>query len=129
MVGEGGSRMTSTAISLSLSLSQYQFLALTASEWEEGRRDASQDKRLSGLVQKEIALRDASSIEMEKSENIERRAKQSQRDAESTRIEDAIEGGHPIRRDNGRDQVPRHVPEPDTQSEIDLTRHHRFMQD
>ena len=74
------------------------------------------------MIQKEIDLRDASLAEMEKSEEIERRAEQSQRDAETMRLEEDIEN-------KGRDRVPRHVPEPDTKSEIDLTRHRRFMED
>ena len=45
------------------------------------------------------------------------------------RLADAIEESHPVRRDDGRDQVPRHVPDLDTQSEIDLIRYHRFMHD
>ena len=57
---------------------------------DERRRNATEDTRLAELVQKEIALRDASFIELEKSWEIKRRAKQSQREAERMRIEDAI---------------------------------------
>ena len=37
------------------------------------------------------------------------------------RLEEDIEN-------QGRDRVPRHAPEPDTNSEVDLTRHRRFME-
>ena len=74
----------------------------------------SEHHRLRDLAQQEIALRYASFIEMEKSEEIERRAKQSQRDAEHMRIDDAIERSHPVRCDDGNDQEPQRVPEPDT---------------
>ena len=59
-------------------------------------------------------------IEMEKSDEIERHARQSQRDAERMRVEEKVD-------QDGRDRVPRHVPEPDTSSEIDLTRHKHFL--
>ena len=89
----------------------------------------SEDHRLRDLAQQEIAPRHAGSIETEQSEESERCAKQSQRDAEHMRIDDAIERSHPVRCDDGRDQALWHVPDPDTQSEIVMTRHHRFMRD
>ena len=61
-------------------------------------------------------------LEMEKSEDIERRAKRSQRDAEQMRLQEEADQG-------GRDRIPRHVPETDANSEIDLTRHKHFLDD
>ena len=69
---------------------QYQLIALTAAERNEKQRiaaDAAGDTKLAALIQKEIALWDASAAEMEESEEIERRAKQSQRDAETMPFE------------------------------------------
>ena len=78
-----------------------------------------------------MALRDASFLEMEKSMEIDRRAKHSQRDAKRMRIDEAIEKSHDRgpRCDARRDRVPQHDPDPDTKSEIDLTRHRNFMHD
>ena len=59
-------------------------------ERDEKRRIAAEadgDTKLAGFIQKEIALRDASSAEMENSKEIERRARQSQHDAETMRLE------------------------------------------
>ena len=69
-------------------------------------------------VRKEIALRDASCDEMEKSEEIFRRAKQSQRDAERMRSEDEAQG-RALKRET----------DSDTTSEIDLARHRGLMHD
>ena len=115
--------MTSTA-NVQDSLKK-QFLALTAAERDEKRRiaaEAAGDTKLAAFIQKEIDLRDASFAEMEKSEEIECRAKQSQRDAETMRLEEEFVN-------QGRDRAPRYVPEPDTNSETDLARHRRFMED
>ena len=111
------SRMTSTAnvqdhLKISFSHPRRQ-------ERDEKRRIAAEAAGDTKLAE-EIALWDASYIEMEKSEDIERCAKRCQRDGEQLRLQEAAD------QDDGRDRVPRHVPEPDTNSEIDLTRHNTF---
>ena len=64
--------------------------AFTAAERDEKRRiaaEAAGDTKLAEVIQEEIALRDVSYIDMEKSEDIERRAKRSQRDTEQMRVQ------------------------------------------
>ena len=61
-------------------------------------------------IRKMVASGNSSFAEMEKSEDIERRARRSQRDAERKRLQKQAD-------QDGRDRVPRHVPEPDTNSE------------
>ena len=97
-------------------LSQHQLFVLTAAERPQST--TREYRGLRDLAQKEIAFRDASVEDMERSEEMSRRAKQSHRDAERMRLED-----------EARDRATRRDPEPDTRSEIELTRHGDFMHD